>query len=121
MTYRKYRNTWKKCHQGHNHPSKLEADFCDQLALLVRANEIKSYETQVSFDLAVKKQVVCRHIVDFVVTNNDGSREILETKGFVTPVYRIKRKLFGILYPKWKYEVITSTGRYKCSTKRKKK
>ena len=117
----KYHNKSCKCHQDHIHPSRLEAEYCDQLALLVKAKEIRSYKSQVSYDLRVKGKKVCAHIVDFLVTTKTGKKEVHETKGFATAVWNLKRKMFEAQYPKIPYIVVTAKGRLNCLTKRKKR
>jgi hypothetical protein len=102
----KYRAKSSKCHQGHYHPSKLEAGYCDQLAMLVKSGDILSYENQPRFTFTVNDQKICQHIPDFLVTLNDGTKEVHECKGIEMPVWNIKRKLFEALYPEIEYIVI---------------
>jgi hypothetical protein len=109
--FTKYNNISCKCHQSHIHDSRLEADYCDQLALLQKAKEIKGYESQVSFDLVVKGSKICGHRVDFLVTTNANKKEVHETKGYSTPSWNIKRKLFEALFPKIDYIVVTAKGK----------
>lgn len=98
--------------------SKKEAGYYGQLKLEKRAGIIKSFERQVPFDLFAEVDVlektpvcfqrkrVCAHIVDFVVTLPDGSREVREVKGFATDVWDLKRKIFEVNYPNLPYKVI---------------
>ena len=105
--YNKYKNKSCSCHAGHNHDSRLEARYCDQLGLLVRAGEIKGYQTQKTFDLKVNGKKICGHRVDFLLDMNDGTQEVRETKGWATPEWKIKHKLFEANYPTIKYVVVT--------------
>jgi len=102
---------------GINFHSKLEAGYYCQLKIEMRGGLIRSFERQVSFPLYAAKTVVensycedmqrvCDHIVDFVVTLPDGSREIREVKGFATAVWDLKRKIFESNYPDLPYRVI---------------
>lgn len=102
----KYRSRATICFSGHKHPSKIEANYCDQLRLLQKAGQIISYKCQVKFDLAVNGKLICRHIVDFLVMTDKGE-EVHEVKGFATRDWKLKRKLFKVLYPQIKYYVIT--------------
>jgi hypothetical protein len=102
----KYRSKRSICSNGHYHPSKLESGYCDMLDMLVKDGEIKDYKSQVTYTFIVNKQKICSHIVDFVVTTNDGSQEVHETKGYAHAVWNIKRKLFEALYPDINYIVI---------------
>jgi len=90
------------------HDSIKEAHWCDQLELLKKAGEIKDYETQVHFDLKIKKIKIAGMRVDFLVTDKDGNKRIEEVKSWITmtPEWNIKRKLFEVLYPDIEYVVI---------------
>ena len=94
------------CLQGHSHPSLLEANFCDTLAFEVKAGVVKSYETQVKFSMDVKGKHICNHFVDFIVHYSNGTTHAIETKGFATATWRLKKKLFEALYPHIHYEVV---------------
>ena len=108
---KKYNNTSCKCHQGHIHDSAGEAGYCDELTLLVKAGELRSYESQVTFDLKVNGKTICQHRPDFVVTKNDGTEEIREYKGFCTAVFNLKHKLFKACYPEIPYVIIPHRSR----------
>lgn len=103
----KYNASKYVCHQEHRHDSIAEAGYCDTLALLKKAGEIKDYRIQILYDLVVNGKKVCGHRVDFEVENNDGSLEVHEYKGFATAVWVLKRKLFIALYPNIPYRTIT--------------
>lgn len=106
--YNKYKNKWTKCNQeGHKpHQSAGEAKYCNQLALMVKGKIIKSYETQVNFDLKVNGYLICKHKVDFVVETLNNKAEIHEFKGTRTPDWEIKYKLIRALYPGIPYKII---------------
>lgn len=103
----KYGNSSCRCSQGHIHDSRFEARYCDQLAMLVKAGEIKSYRTQVRYPLKMNGVTITSHIVDFEVVENSGKIHIEECKGVATREWRIKHKLFEQCYPDIKYYVIT--------------
>jgi hypothetical protein len=77
--------------------------------MLKKSGEFKEAKTQVSFPLyaysAGIKVQVCTHIVDKLVTRKDGTQEVIETKGFCTPEWALKRKLFEANYPDIIYSV----------------
>ena len=73
---------------------------------MLKAREIKSYKTQVTYDLVVNGKRITGHRVDFEVENNNGSIEVHEFKGFATDVWVLKRKLFIALYPDIPYKTI---------------
>lgn len=112
MIYRKYpiRNKYGaitcKCSQGHIHDSRGEAAYCTQLALLVKAKEIKGYEIQKGFDLVVNGKHVARHYVDFLVMGKDRCW-VEEFKGVKTDVWWLKYNLFKACYPEIEYKIVT--------------
>lgn len=87
-----------KGRDGKIHDSKFEAGYGEELRLLKRAKQIKDYQTQVNFPLVVKGYKLGVYIADFVVHHLDGSQEIVETKGWATPVFRLKWKIVEALY-----------------------
>ena len=103
----KYGNKWTACLSKHRHQSKLEADLCNRLMSMKQKKEIKSYDIQCSFDLfGPDGQLICKHIVDFMVVMPDGRIEIVEAKGVKTSVWRIKHKLFKSCYPEFLYRIV---------------
>jgi Protein of unknown function (DUF1064) len=101
MTYfvrkgNKYNNT-PQLYNGNRYDSKKESSFAQQLDLRKKAKDIKDWERQIKLDLRVLGKHVCYWTIDFKIIHNDGSIEWLETKGFETRDYLIKRRLFEIL------------------------
>lgn len=94
---------WNKDHAPHG--SILEAAYCNELSLLKKSGAIADYETQFKIVCDVNGRHVCNHYVDFLVTNNDGTKEFHETKGFDQDVWKLKRKLVEALYPDIPYIV----------------
>jgi len=83
--------------------SKFEAGHAQEMELRKKAKDIKDYSTQVNFPLIItnplgEKFNVGTYIADFVIYHNDGSKEIWESKGFATPVFRQKWRLVEALY-----------------------
>ena len=97
----KYGNKKTICLLKHIHDSKLEADECNRLYAARQNRLIKDFRVQVPFPLPG-----CVHIVDFLVYLNDGRKEVRDTKGFKTYVWRLKYKLFILSYPDIPYRVI---------------
>ncbi len=79
--------------------SRKEARYAADLDLRVKAGELRSWRRQVSFPLCVNGKKVCSYIVDFIETAADGTETAVEVKGFATETWRLKFKLFEILYP----------------------
>ncbi len=101
----KYRNEKTELN-GVVYDSKKEARYAQELYLRVRAGDIDSWERQIPISLNVQGHHICKVIVDFVISHNDGSLEYVEVKGHETAVYKLKRKLIAALYPDIKYTVV---------------
>ena len=67
-----------------------EAEYYEELKLRQKAGEIKGFCIQPIFILAPE----LRYIADFIVFNNDGTTEIIDTKGIRTKEYIVKKKVF---------------------------
>lgn len=91
---------------GKRFDSRREADYYGQLKLEKRGRLIVDFERQVSFDLDVNGKHICRHVVDFLVTLPGGVKEVREVKGFETPEWNLKRKMFEAIYPNIQYRVV---------------
>lgn len=101
-------NNQKTIVDGIEFDSKKEADYYIHLKLLKRAGEIKDFglqprfELQEGFDKNGKRYRPITYYADFIITNNDGTTEIIDVKSsktFKTQVYRIKKKMFEYKYP----------------------
>lgn len=105
-------NNQKTVVDGIEFDSKKEAEYYCQLKLLKKAGEIKDIGLQPRFELqpAFEKNGVkyrpITYIADFVITNNDGTTEIVDVKGVETQVFKIKQKLFEYMYPDLSLKVI---------------
>ncbi len=88
---------------GHEFPSKAEADRYCQLKLLVRASTIRDLELQPKFPLlAPNGTEIGEYWADFAYTERlrGIDLEVVEdVKGMVLPLYKLKLKLFRELYP----------------------
>lgn len=85
--------------------SKLEASYAKQLETAKKGNAIADYIPQFRLRLDVNGYHICDYIVDFLVTNNDGSQELWEIKGFETMLWQYKWRLTEALYGK-KYKLV---------------
>lgn len=94
---------------GETFDSTGEANRYQQLRWLERAHEIKALSRQPSFVLSVNGSEVCELRGDFAYY--EGSRRIVEDfKGLMTPVFRLKRKLFKALHPDIELRVTNRKG-----------
>lgn len=106
FNHHKYGAVRSKCALGHSHPSKLEAGYCGQLQLLLKAKEIKGFEYQKSYELRVNGFLIGKHKPDFTVTTNNETIEVHETKGMITTDFMLRKNLFEAIYPEIKYILI---------------
>ena|SRR5436190_1429126 len=99
---------------GDLYDSRGESRYAEHLAWQVARGEIQKVERQVKFPLFENSVLVAHHVVDFVVTNNQGKEEIHEYKGPETDKWRRKLELFVQNYPGRKYITIKEPrkGRY---------
>lgn len=77
--------------------SKLEAKRWGELQLLQRAGIISDLQRQVVFPLEVNGERVCKYIADFTYLE-DGKYVVADAKGFLTPEFRLKAKLFKAIH-----------------------
>lgn len=99
---RKYGN--KTCqYAGATYHSRLEAAFAMELDQLRRArlkkDRVQDWKRQVKVSLDVNGSHICNYYVDFFVTYADGREEWVEVKGFTTPDWKLKERLFRAIYP----------------------
>ena len=101
----KYHNK-KVIIDGIKFDSKLEANRYKELKLLEKKGYILDLKLQPSYDLIPsfkKNGKIYRKITykaDFsYVTTKDNQVVVEDTKGFKTPVYMLKKKLFEYMYP----------------------
>lgn len=99
----KYGNK-KTFYQGVQYDSRREANCAAQLDVLKRAGEITTIERQVTIELLPKPNRIT-YRADFVVTKKDGSKKIVEAKGYWTAVAKLKMKLLKHFYPKYEVDI----------------
>ena len=101
----KYGNT-RVIENGTLYSSKREASVGAELQLLQRVGKIRNLQLQIPFILqeASKPQGLraIKYIADFVFEEKQGTawkKVVADCKGFPTPVYKLKRKMFIYKYP----------------------
>lgn len=77
--------------------SKREAARYQELKLLRDAGEISSLVLQPKFPIQINDVKICTYIADFEY-EKDGKTVVEDSKGVLTPIYRIKKKLVKALY-----------------------
>lgn len=83
--------------KGYKYDSKFEAGVAQELDLRLQAGDIKAIERQFKVEIWCyredgTKAFKVNHKIDFRVTNNDGSYELIEAKGLELPDYLWRRK-----------------------------
>ena len=99
----KYNNS-KPTIDGITFDSQKEADYYCDLKLLKKAGKIKDFELQPKFWLLEPEndKVTGNGVyykADFKIINNDDSEAIVDTKGYKTQVYKLKKKWLLYKYP----------------------
>ncbi len=86
--------------------SKLEAKTYTDLLLLQKAGAIRDLKLKPVYPLVVEETMVAKYIPDFTFTDvRSGEDVILDAKGVLTPVFRLKAKLLEAIYGKVVYVV----------------
>ena len=67
---------------GINFASKKEARKYGELKLLKEVGHIKDFSWQIRYKLYVKTTHICDYIADFIVYHNDGTKEVVDCKGY---------------------------------------
>lgn len=89
----KYRNK-KTVRDGITFDSKREADYYTDLKRLERADHVCEVQMQVPYKIVIGGQLICTYKADFVFYDLVEKRtRVIDVKGFITPVFRLKAKL----------------------------
>ena len=87
--------------------SKWEANYALYLDFLVKQNQIDSWEYEAKmFEFEQIRHGVTRYLPDFQITNNDGSTEYHEIKGYLDSRSKTKLRRMAKYYPKVKLILI---------------
>ena len=92
----KYHNKFTE-YGGATYHSKKEATYAQWMDIQGIA-----FQRQVRYPLTVNGVLIATYIADFLV-----GEEVVEVKGFWTPLAKLKWKLFCALYPDLKKKVVT--------------
>ena len=94
---------------GQRYDSKFEAKVAADLDYRLRSGDIRAVERQVDFPFVVNGKRLGRFVyrADFVVTHLDGSKEIVEAKGMIMPIFKLKWALMEACYPEIKLTMRT--------------
>lgn len=106
----RYRSTKTFC-DGVEFDSKMEAQVFRELKLELGAKGITKLALQPRFELVVNGVKVGHYTSDFLYYDTDGTQVVVEVKGYATPVYRLRVKVFKALYPEIRFHEITKIPR----------
>lgn len=87
----KWKNKFVKTDEGTFHSKKEYNRWCE-LKLLATGGLIRELKRQVPFELCVGGVLVTKYVADFVYFEA-GERVIEDTKGALTPEYKLKSRL----------------------------
>ncbi len=99
--------------------SQAEAAYAAELHMRFRAGQLQNVEKQVTMPLLVNGRTVCKMVIDFRLTYPDGRTELQDVKGCVTPVWRLKAKLFEAIYGYKIVEIVNGAPKVKAARKRR--
>lgn len=105
MRYNKY-NATKTTVGGYTYQSAKEARYSMWLDSEVAAGRIKSYKRQYKMSLDVNGKHIANYYADFLVYHDNGVKEIIDVKGILTDLFRLKWRLAQALYPDYKYSIV---------------
>lgn len=100
-----------RTYNGIVYHSKAEAEYAKRLDLMMKAagsERVVSWSRQVAIPLAVNGHHVCDYRVDFAVLTADGKMHWVEIKGMETSMWRLKYRLFQVLYPERKLLIVAA-------------
>lgn len=83
---------------GEKFDSKREAARYQALLWMERAKEILNLKRQVVYRIEIGGVLVCKYISDFEYDLPNGEHVVEDSKGYKTPIYRLKKKLMKAVY-----------------------
>lgn len=99
-------------YKGYHYDSKAEVQYAMYLDSELQAGRIRAWEKQVTIPIYFNDLHVCDYRLDFKVEHLDDTIEWVEVKGFPTPTWALKRKVFEAGYlvdrPDERYTVVTA-------------
>ena len=104
MRKNKY-NAQKTMVDGILFDSKREAARYMQLMLLERAGKISHLELQPVYECIVNGKKICSYKADFRYFTKNGNI-VEDVKGYITPMFKLKKKLVEAIYSGVTIEVI---------------
>ncbi len=103
-------NNVKTFYKNVKYDSKAEAKYAEILENLLKEGKIKSIERQVKYPLEDRNGGHrLRYVADFVVTDNNDKKHVLDVKGVLLPATNIKLAYLRYVYH-ITVDIIPTTG-----------
>jgi hypothetical protein len=110
-------------YNGHHYDSVGEKEYAIQLDLRKKAGDIKDWQRQVKISLTSNGKHITNYFIDFVVEHLDGTKELIEYKGYRTYHWQIKFRLLEAqlqeIYPGAKLTLVNHKSKYNPFKKKK--
>lgn len=97
MRRSKYRNVRVVTSDGQKFDSKREWARYATLEWMQKAGEIWDLKRQVKYRIEIAGIRICDYVADFVYQTKAG-QVVEDSKGFRTPIYRLKKKLMKAIH-----------------------
>lgn len=94
-------NAKKTIFNGVTYDSKAEANYAQLLEIQKKAVgglRVVEIERQPKYPIEVNGKKICTYKGDFLVTYANGSKSLIDVKGFKTREYILKKKLVEAIY-----------------------
>lgn len=95
-THNKYKAK-SQYYNGQFYHSTGEMNYAQELDLRKKAGDIRDWDRQVKIELRVNGIFIANYFMDFLVTHNDGTKELIEYKGIAIPLWELKFNLLKAL------------------------
>ncbi len=83
--------------------SKKEAARYRQLKILVSVKQITGLVLQPRFKLKINDILICTYVADFMYMDSQNREVVEDVKGYPTPIFKLKAKMFKALYPQYHF------------------
>jgi hypothetical protein len=100
-------NATKTTYRGFTYDSTKEARYSLYLDSEQYAGRVKDYKRQFKMSLDLNGVHIANYYADFLIEHDNGVKEIVDVKGMITDLFRLKWKLAQALYPDYKYTIET--------------
>lgn len=115
-------NNKRQVYNGSKYMSQFEADFAQELDERVKNGEIKGWTKQFRISIDINGYHITNYFVDFCIEHLDQSFELVETKGFETALFIIKKRLLEAVWlpehPEYIYSLIYQKTYYNKNVKK---